>query len=369
VSLKVNNYVGRESGSYSHARKQKIGVLITNLGTPDAPTYLGLRRYLKEFLSDPRVIEINKVAWWFILNLIILSFRPRKSAANYRLVWTEEGSPLLTYTKEQMRGLQARLEKSFPNEFEVEIGMRYGNPSIELGINNLLAKNIDRLIVVPLYPQYAAATTGSTFDAVGDALKKVRAVPELFFATRYHDEAGYIDALAHSIKELWDKEGKPEKLMFSYHGIPKRYFLAGDPYHCHCQKTSRLVAEKLGLKKDEYLVCFQSLFGKEEWLRPYTIDTVEELAKAGLKKLDVVCPGFSADCLETIEEIDGENRHAFLDNGGEKFRYIPALNARADFLDFLEEFVVKNTRVWIGSERETEEALRRRAQLAAQLAS
>lgn len=367
--LRTNNYLGQSHQTFSHARPQKIGVLLTNLGTPDKPTYSALRRYLREFLSDPRVIEYNKAVWWFILNLIILSFRPFRSAANYRSIWTKDGSPLLLITRAQQQKLAAYLESRFPGQFEVAIGMRYGNPSIRSGVAELLAKNVDRLLVIPLYPQYAAATTGSTFDALGDALKEVRSVPEVHFLTRYHDEPMFIKALAGSIRRLWDKEGKPDKLILSYHGIPKRYFLNGDPYHCHCHKTSRLIAEELGLQPDEYLTCFQSLFGKEEWLKPYTIDTVEELAKSGLKKLDVICPGFSADCLETIEEIDGENRHAFLENGGEQFRYIPALNAEDEFISFLGEFTERHCINWVNSRRESSAAIETRARLAAALGS
>lgn len=365
--LKTNNYLGQSHTQFSHARPQKIGVLITNLGTPDEPTYFALRRYLREFLSDPRVIEYNKAVWWVILNFIILTFRPFRSAANYRTVWTKEGSPLLLITKDQQKKLGEYLAERFPGQFEVALGMRYGNPSIKSGVEELLRKNVDRLLVIPLYPQYAAATTGSTFDAVADVLKTVRSVPEFQFLTRYHDEPAFIEALTDSIKKVWDRNGRPDKLIFSYHGIPKRYFLNGDPYHCHCRKTSRLVAEKLGLKSEEYLTCFQSLFGKEEWLKPYTINTVEELAKEGLKKLDVICPGFSADCLETIEEIDGENRHAFLENGGEQFRYIPALNAEDGFISFLGEFTERHCRNWINSSRETKEAIALRERLAERL--
>lgn len=328
-------------------------MLLTNLGTPDAPTASALRRYLREFLPDPRVIEFNKFLWWLILKLFILPFRPRISAAKYKRIWTKEGSPLLIITKDQADGLREYLEQELPGQCEVEIGMRYGNPSVESGIRNLLKKDVDRLLVVPLYPQYAAATTGSTFDAVADAMKKVRAVPDIRFTAKYHDEDGYIDSLVQSIREVWSKGGQPEKLIFSYHGIPERYFLNGDPYFCHCHKTSRLVAERLGITNDEYIVCFQSTFGREEWLKPGTIQTVEELARHGVKKLDVICPGFSADCLETIDEIDRENREEFMKYGGKEFRYIPCLNARPDFIEFLGDFVLKNISSWANSPRET----------------
>jgi protoporphyrin/coproporphyrin ferrochelatase len=372
VSLRTDNYIGLNALSngtktFSHSSPQKIGVLITNLGTPDAPTSGALRRYLREFLADPRVIEYNRIVWWFILHFIILPFRPRRSAANYRQIWTPEGSPLLLISLEQKAKLRESLERKFPGKFEVALGMRYGAPSTEVGLCELLKKNVDRLVVIPLYPQYAAVTTGTTFDAVADCLKKVRSVPELYFANRYHDEPGYIDSLVNSVREVWDKNGRPEKLLFSYHGMPKRYILSGDPYFCHCHKTSRLVAEKLGLKKEEYLVCFQSLFGREEWLTPYTINTIGKIAREGVRKLDVICPGFSADCLETIEEIDVENRNAFLSAGGEQFRYIPALNAREDFISFLTSFVISHSERWLQSARESDSSVELRGKLAAEI--
>ncbi len=345
--MKTNNYYGLDEARFSHEQRPKIGILISNLGTPDAPTPGAVRRYLREFLSDPRVIELNRVLWWLILNLLILPFRPKKSAANYQKVWTAEGSPLLVNTEKQRKALQARLNEQFGELIEIEIGMRYGNPSIPSAIKKLIDKNVDRLLILPMYPQYASVTIGTTFDAAAKALSKIRSVPETRFVARYHDEPAYIAALARSVEKLWAKEGRPEKLIFSFHGIPQRTFLYGDPYYCHCHKTARLVAEKLNLGKEEYLLCFQSLFGKEEWLRPYTIQTIAELAKSGTKKLDIICPGFTADCLETIEEIDGENREVFLHNGGEQFRYIPALNADPDFIEFLAFLALRHMGGWL----------------------
>ena len=332
---------------YDHHSGFKNGVLLANLGTPDAPTSPALRRYLREFLSDPRVIEIPKWKWWPILNLFVLTFRPKKSAALYKQVWTDAGSPLLRIGMEQRDALQVGLDSERPNQFVVELGMRYGNPSIESALQRLFERGARKIFVLPLYPQYAGATTGSTFDAVADAIKKWRWVPELRFATCYHDDPLYIQALVDSIREVWDRDGRPERLLLSFHGIPKRYFLGGDPYHCQCQKTGRLVAESLGLNKDEYLVSFQSLFGKEEWIRPYTNETLAAWGKAGVKQVDVICPGFSADCLETLEEIEEENKEVFLHAGGEKYRYIHALNSRPQHIDLLKRVVRNNTSDWI----------------------
>ena len=339
---------------YDHRSGFKCGVLIANLGTPDAPTTTALRRYLREFLSDPRVIEIPQWKWWPILNLFVLTFRPRKSAALYKQVWTEAGSPLLRIGTEQRDALASALNSSRPEQFVVELGMRYGNPSIESALNKLFERGARKIFILPLYPQYAGATTGSTFDAVADTIKKWRWVPELRFATCYHDDPMYIQALVESIREVWDRDGKPEKLLLSFHGIPKRYFLGGDPYHCQCQKTGRLVAESLGLSRDEYLVSFQSLFGKEEWIRPYTNETLEAWGKSGLKRVDVICPGFSADCLETLEEIEEENKEVFLHAGGEQYRYIHALNSRPSHIALLHKIVDTQTADW---SKATEEEL------------
>lgn len=320
---------------FTHAKKAKIGVLLTNLGTPDAPTTGALRRYLKEFLSDPRVVEVPRVIWWFVLNLIILTFRPRRSAAAYKTVWTEEGSPLLIHTKRQTEKVRAALNEKYGEDVMVEFAMRYGNPSVDSVIDSMLKQGVTKLVVLPLYPQYSATTTASTFDAVSKALTKRRAIPELRFIKNYHDFTPYIDALADKIQQHWDKHGRVDKLVLSYHGIPKRYLTNGDMYHCECYKTSRLVAEKLGLNQDEYMTTFQSRFGREEWLKPYTDHTLQELPSQGVKSLQVVCPGFSADCLETIEEIGEENRDYFLEAGGERFEYIEALNSDQSHIDAL----------------------------------
>jgi ferrochelatase len=324
-----------------------IGVVLANLGTPDAPDTPALRRYLREFLLDPRVIELPRPLWWLVLHLAVLPFRPRKSAALYRKVWTAEGSPLLVIARRQAAGVAALLARDVPAPLHVRLAMRYGSPSVRSALRELAGLGCARIAVLPLYPQYAAVTTGSTFDAVAAELAGWRWVPELRMIHPYHDEPAYIAALAASVRDAWAAAPAAEKLLFSFHGIPKRYFLAGDPYYCHCQKTARLVAERLALPRERYEVSFQSLFGREEWLRPYTEETMRAMAAAGVRSLDVICPGFSADCLETIEEIDGLNREIFLHAGGTSYRYIPALNDRPDHLKLLADLVRRNLAGWI----------------------
>ncbi len=347
--LGVCKYQGQRD--FDHSRVPRIGVLLVNLGTPDAPTNKALRRYLKQFLSDPRVIELPRWKWLPILNLFILPFRPAKSAALYRKIWTPEGSPLLLNSQAQVRELVARF--SAESDFIFALGMRYGNPSIENALLELQAKGMEQLIVVPMFPQYSGTTTGSVFDEVTDVFRKWRWVPEIHFVSNYTDHPAYIQGLAASIKRYWQEKGAPEKLMFSFHGIPSRYQLGGDPYYCHCQKTARLVCEAVGLGEDSYSVCFQSLFGKEEWLRPYTSDKLREWAKAGVKTIDVIAPGFVADCLETLEEIaveygdlflecegpDGKSGQESASGSGRRLRYIPALNSDSKMIDCYEQLV------------------------------
>ena len=337
---------------FQHGEIPAVGVLVANLGTPDAPDAPALRRYLREFLLDPRVIEMPRLLWWLILHLFVLTTRPPKSAALYRKVWTPDGSPLLVITNRQAAALQDVLRREIGTPVHVAVGMRYGNPSVRSALRELAAKGCRRLLVLPLYPQYSAVTTGSTIDAVAAELMSWRWVPEIRTVNHYHDEPAYTRALAASIRELWEREGPPDKLLFSFHGIPKRYFLAGDPYFCECHKLARLAAEELQLPPERWQVSFQSLFGKEEWLRPYTDQTITALAKSGLRRLDVVCPGFSADCLETIEEIDEQNREIFLHAGGERYRYIPALNDRPDHVRFLTDLVIRNLHGWVGKDAE-----------------
>lgn len=317
--------------------KTAVGVLLTNLGTPDAPTAQALRLYLAEFLSDPRVIEIPRLVWMCILHGIILRVRPKKSAAKYQTVWTDEGSPLLTISRQQTAAVQERLGDTY----SVKLGMRYGNPSIASAMREFQAQGIRKVIVLPLYPQYAAPTTGSTFDAVADELKRWRWVPELHFINNYCDEPLYIEALANSIREHIATYGQPQKILFSYHGMPKRNLDLGDPYFCFCHKTTRLVCEKLALNKDAFITTFQSRFGYAEWLKPYTDETLQNLPAEGVKDVAILSPAFSADCLETLEELAVENAEIFKHAGGESYRYIPALNNRDDHIEAIVN-VIKN---------------------------
>ena len=331
---------------YKHDSPPCTGVLITNLGTPDAPTPSALRKYLAEFLSDPRVIEVPRFIWWFILHGIILRTRPHRSAEAYEKVWTENGSPLMDISLKQLAGIKEAVIKKINGPVKVELAMRYGTPSISSGLEKLREANAQRILIFPLYPQYSAATTASTFDAVANELKNWRWLPELRMINHYHDNPAYIEALAHSIEQHWQTNTKPEKLIFSFHGLPKHYFLAGDPYFCECQKTARLVAEKMNLNKEDWLVTFQSRFGPREWLKPYTDMTLIDLAKNGTKSVNVVCPGFSADCLETIEEINMQNREFFQKAGGESFEYIPALNDIPEHINLLTDIICQHTQGW-----------------------
>lgn len=320
---------------FHQGSRAKTGVLLVNLGTPDAPTATALRSYLAEFLSDPRVIEIPKFVWMLILHGIILRVRPKKSAAKYQSIWTEEGSPLLAISKRQAAAIQTQVGDAAI----VKLGMRYGNPSIKNALREFQNEGVRKIIVLPLYPQYAAATTGSTFDAVTTELQQWRFVPELHFINNYCDHPLFIDALAASIQEDFNQNGKPEKLLLSYHGMPKRNLDLGDPYFCFCQKTTRLVTEKLSLAKEDYITTFQSRFGYAEWLQPYTDATLEGLPNSGIKDVAIISPAFSADCLETLEELAMENRDIFMHAGGKNYRYIPALNDRADHIHALSDII------------------------------
>ena len=328
-------FVGEED--FKHQNPQKIGVLICNLGTPKTFKTKDVRRFLRQFLSDGRVVEIPKIIWWFILNGIILTLRPSKSAKLYKSVWTKEGSPLLVLSKK----LTEKLKTSLGDSCEVELAMRYGNPSMESALMSLKNKNCRKLIVIPMFPQYSGTTTGSIFDEVARVLSKWRWVPSLSFVNSYHDHPEYINALADSLSNHI-KNNSPQKIIFTYHGIPKRNFDLGDPYQCYCQKTTRLVAEKLNLEDDTYITTFQSRFGPAEWLKPYTSDTMGELPLQEVKNVLVVAPAFSVDCLETIEEIDQENKEIFLKAGGEKFTYAPCLNDSSGQVNLLKAIIDKH---------------------------
>lgn len=353
----------RNTKQFNHQQEDRVAVLITNLGTPQAPTARALRPYLKQFLSDPRVVEFPRWLWCLILNGIILRVRPRRSAKSYASVWTQEGSPLLIHTQAQAEALAKGLQDK---NIIVDFAMRYGEPAIDKVLQKLQDLGVRKLLVLPLYPQYCAATTASTFDALAEDFRQRRWIPELRFITQYHDTEPYIQAAAAHIQAYWKQRGRADKLIFSYHGIPKRYLLNGDPYHCQCYKTSRLIAEALGLQKDDYLTTFQSRFGREEWLQPYTDMTLKKLPEMGIKSVQIFCPGFAADCLETIEEIGVENRHYFLDSGGENYEYIPALNAEPVHVEALLKLIEANLGGWVLSSKESlNDRLERAKQLGA----
>ena len=327
---------------FNHQQPGKIGVLVTNLGTPAAATASALRPYLKQFLSDPRVVELPRVLWWLVLNLIILRLRPRRSARAYAKVWTDQGSPLLVHTRAQAAALAEGLAREYGDELVLEYGFRYGEPSIATALQSLIDRGARKLLVLPLYPQYSGTTGGSTFDALAADLTARRWVPDVRLVTHYHDHPGYIAALAGSIRHHWQERGRADKLIISYHGIPERYRDDGDPYYCQCLKTTRLLAGELGLTEADYSLCFQSRFGYAEWVKPYTDVVLEELAQAGVRSVQVVCPGFAADCLETLEEIAIRYRGLFEAAGGERFEYIPALNSEPAHIDFLQQLVREN---------------------------
>ena len=337
-------YVGEKD--YEHGTKENIGILITNLGTPDAPEKQELKVYLNQFLSDPRVIELPKILWQILLKLVILQIRPAKSAEAYKKIWTKNGSPLLDISKRQLEKIKKSLSASHPNMI-FEIGMRYGNPSIPSALEKLQKQKVRKLLILPMYPQYCAATTGSTFDEVTNTLQKWRWIPELRFINQYFEEEKYIQVLSNSIRSFWNKNSKPQKIIFSFHGIPKRYLLNGDPYHCFCLKTTRLVKENMGLKDEEIMTTFQSRFGKAEWLQPYTSETLKELPKKGVKNIHIISPGFSSDCLETLEELEEENREYFMESGGEKYKYIPCLNDDDEHIDMFVNLIKKNIQGWV----------------------
>lgn len=330
---------------YRHGSAERCAVLLVNLGTPDEPTAPALRRYLAEFLGDPRVVEIPRLLWLPILHGVILRVRPAKSAAKYASIWTAEGSPLAAWTAKQATLLRGYLgERGHP--VAVRHAMRYGNPSVASQLDALRAEGATRVLVLPLYPQYSATTTASAFDAVYAWARRTRRLPELRFVNQYHDDPGYVLALARRIEDHWMVEGKPDRLVLSFHGVPERTLREGDPYHCQCHKTARLLAERLSLPAEQVLVTFQSRFGKAKWLEPYTEPTLIQLAQQGIQRVDVACPGFTSDCLETLEEIDQEAREAFLAAGGREFRYIPCLNDRHEWITALASVAIAHMQGW-----------------------
>ncbi|NIP73251.1 MAG: ferrochelatase [Gammaproteobacteria bacterium] len=334
---------------YTHQRSDQppcLGVLLTNLGTPDAPTPKALRRYLAEFLSDPRVVETNRLLWWPVLHGIVLRLRPRRAAEAYASVWTEGGAPLLAVSRRQAAALQQALAERMDGPVRVALAMRYGKPSIRAGLEELRAAHARRILLLPLYPQYSASTTGSTFDALAEVLTRWRVVPELRTVADYHDEAGYIGALAQGIRRHWEEHGPAERLLFSFHGLPKRYVDGGDPYRAQCERTAALVAETLDLDEGRWQLAFQSRFGPEEWLKPYTDKTLKGWGKEGVKSVEVICPGFAADCLETLEEIAVQNKELFQHAGGGEYRYIACLNDQPHHIEFLAKLVQRHCQGW-----------------------
>ena len=346
---------------YSHGDQLKVGILLANLGTPDAATAPALRRYLGQFLMDRRVVEIPRFIWCWILHCIILVIRPKKSAAKYAQVWLPEGSPLMVHAKKQTTLLRGYLGEKIKSPHVVELGMSYGNPSMKSAIESLKAQHCDRILVFPLYPQYAASSTASAMDAVWRVLLKMRNMPGIRTIRSYHDHPAYISALAKSVQEHWRINGKlnfdaGEKLVMSFHGVPKVHLTKGDPYHCTCHKTGRLLAEALDLSKDEYLIAFQSRFGKQEWLKPYLASTLEALGKEKTARIDVICPGFSADCLETLEEIAMEGKEIFTHAGGGEYHYIAALNENDAWIHAMTEIALENLQGWVSSDWNVEQA-------------
>ncbi len=331
---------------YDHNQTDKIGILLTNLGTPDAPTPGALRRYLKQFLSDPRVVEVPRLLWWLVLHGVILRFRPRRSAKAYATVFTDQGSPLLFNTQAQANAIRDQLQQDGRTDLVVEFAMRYGNPGFDTVLESMFKQGVRKLLVLPLYPQYSGSTSASTFDALAHNFMRRRWLPDLRFISHYPDYAPFISAAAAKIRQHWQQHGQADMLILSYHGIPKRYLTNGDPYHCECYKTSRLIAEQLGLSKAQYMTTFQSRFGREEWLKPYTDETLKNLPAKGIKKVQIFCPGFSADCLETIEEIGEENKDYFLKAGGERYDYISALNAEPQHISALCQLIKDNLHGW-----------------------
>lgn len=334
---------------------ESLGILLVNIGTPDAPTPTAVRRYLNQFLSDPRIVEMPRILWWFALHGFILRFRPARSAKGYQKIWTKRGSPLLLHSLEIGRALQSTLTARLTETAHIEIAMSYGNPSIEAALTKLHAGNATRIVVLPLYPQYSGSTTGSVFDAVTMALAKRRWVPEFRFINHYFDSAGYIAALAQSIRDHWQKQGRGERLLFSFHGLPMQMVNAGDPYYQQCHETATQVAAFLRLDDDEWSMGFQSRVGRGEWLQPHTDEMLGEWGRSGVGAIDVLCPGFAADCLETLEEIAIRYAAVYTEAGGRELRYIPALNARDDHISFLADLIETNVAGWKGSSATTNE--------------
>jgi len=339
-----------DPGLFPHGRAFAPGVLLVNLGTPDAPTPSALRRYLRQFLSDRRVVDLPRAAWLPILYGVILPFRSKSSARLYKSIWTDDGSPLLRYSEALASRLESTLREDTGLPVPVRLGMRYGNPSVEQALEELGTSGVDRIVVLPLYPQYAASTVASAFDAVSDALRRWRWIPPARFISGYPDFTPWVAAVAETIRDHRERRGAAERLLFSFHGIPRKQFEAGDPYYCQCRKSARLITDRLGLSEAEWALSFQSRFGPADWLKPYTMETLEQWARQGVKHVQAVCPGFAVDCLETLEEIKEQNREAFEAAGGEKLEYIPCLNDRPIHARALASLVRREAGEWLDTE-------------------
>ena len=332
---------------HQHGRVARTAVLLINLGTPDAPTQQAVRRYLKQFLSDPRLVEIPRAIWLPILHGFVLNTRPRKSAQKYASIWTSEGSPLKVHTEKQAKLLRGYLGLKVRMPLTVEFAMRYGHPSIADALARLKSEGCERVLVLPMYPQYAAASTASALDQVAEFLQRTRDVPEIRMVKHFHDHPSYIGALASLVQEHWRQSGRPDKLVMSFHGLPRFALARGDPYHCECHKTARLLAEKLELADSHWQIAFQSRFGRAEWIKPYTASTLADYGRQGVRRVDVICPGFAADCLETLEEIGIEGRKIFLGAGGTEFHLLPCLNERDDWIGALADIVRQHLADWV----------------------
>jgi protoporphyrin/coproporphyrin ferrochelatase len=331
---------------HAHGAAAKIGILLINLGSPDAATPGAVRAYLREFLSDPQVVEIPRPVWWLILNLFVLTTRPKASAERYAQVWTKEGPPLKVHTANQANLLRGYLGERLKQPHVVDYAMRYGKPSIPAKLEALKTQGCDRILLLPLYPQYSASTTATACNAAFEALANMRNQPAVRTVKHFHDHEGYIKAAAQSINDYWMKNRRGDHLVLSFHGVPRRTLDLGDPYHCECLKTGRLIAEQIGLKPDFYTIAFQSRFGRAAWLKPYTVDVLTQLAREKVSRVDVACPGFVSDCLETLEEIGIEAKSNFLKAGGKELHYIPCLNERDDWMHALTDITLKNLLGW-----------------------
>lgn len=334
------------SPDFQHDSAERIGILLINSGTPQAPTAGAVRAFLRRFLADPRVIELPRALWLPLLYGVVLPLRPARVARKYRKIWTAAGSPLRELSERLRAELTAALARRLLAPLSLELGMLYSPPSVREALARLRSSGAQRILVLPLFPQYCGATTGAVYDQVSEELRRWRWLPELRFVAEYHDDPGYIEALRASVVEHWERQGRTGHLLMSFHGIPERYFHRGDPYFCKCQKTARLLADELMLRDNEWSAAFQSRFGMSGWLKPYTREVLEGMPGRGLRSVTVVCPGFAVDCLETLEEIDIENRAAFMRAGGERFDYVPALNARATHAQCLTELIAGHCQGW-----------------------